>query len=46
MNPLKRKICDENPFFLIMLNEVQQMISTNVKANVKQQEIKDLAVLS
>ena len=29
-----------------MLNEVLQMISANVKANVKQKEIKDLAVVS
>ena len=29
-----------------MLNEVLKMISVNVKANVKQQEIKDLAVVS
>ena len=28
-----------------MLNEVLQMISSNVKANVKQQQIKDLAVV-
>ena len=28
-----------------MLNEVLQMISFNVKANVKQQLIKDLAVV-
>ena len=29
-----------------MLNEVLKMISVNVKANVKQQEIKDVAVVS
>ena len=29
-----------------MFNEVLQLISSNVKANVKQQEIKDLAVVS
>ena len=29
-----------------MLNEILQMIFTNVKANVKQQGIKDLAVVS
>ena len=29
-----------------MLNEVLKMISVNVKANVKQQEIKDLAGVS
>ena len=34
------KICDKNPFFLIMLNKVLTMISANAKANVKQQEKK------
>ena len=29
-----------------MLNEVLQMISSNVKANVKQQQMKDLAVVA
>ena len=29
-----------------MFNEVLQLISSNVRANVKQQEIKDLAVVS
>ena len=29
-----------------MLNEVAQAISANVKANVKQQEMKDVAVIS
>ena len=35
-----------NPFFYIMLNEVPKMISGDVKINVKQQEIKDLVVVS
>ena len=43
MNPLKKENRGKNPFFLIMLNEVLQMISSNVKANVKQQQTKDLA---
>ena len=32
-------------FFRLIVNEVLKMISANVKANVKQQEIKDLAVV-
>ena len=40
------KIHDKNPFFLIMLNKVLIVISGNAKVNVKQQEVKDLAVVS
>ena len=39
------KIHDKNPFFLIMLNKVLIVISGNAKVNVKQQEVKDLAVV-
>ena len=31
-------MCDKNPFFQIMLNEVLKMISGDVKANVKQKK--------
>ena len=43
MNPLKKKRCDEKPFFFqIIFNEVLKIISIDVKASAKQQEIKDL----
>ena len=42
------KIHDKNPFFSdnVMLNKVLIVISGNAKVNVKQQEVKDLAVVS
>ena len=47
MNPFKdMKIHDKNPVFLTMLNKVQIVISGNAKVNVKQQKVKDLAVVS
>ena len=45
LNPLKMKICDQNPFFQVILNKLLRMTSADIKANVKQQ-IKDLVVLS
>ena len=46
IDSVKKEKSVTNPFFQIMLNEVPKMISGDVKTNVKQQEIKDLVVVS
>ena len=50
MNPLTEVNSRQKFFFQIMLNEVlkicEKMISDDVKANIKQHEIKDLLAVS
>ena len=46
MNPLKKENPQEKFFFQITLNEVLKMISPDVKANVKQHEMKDMVIVS
>ena len=46
IDSVKKEKSVTNSFFQIMLNEVLKMISGDVKTNVKQQEIKDLVVVS